>query len=65
MTLEEIEQRIRHIKDADGDDEAQHILEDDLYKDVLRAIACGAANAPKLAAAVLKADDLEFSRWCA
>lgn len=34
----EIQSRIRKIRKADGDAEAQHVMEDSLWGDVLRAV---------------------------
>lgn len=40
-------------------------MQDDLYLDVLRAIAAGANNAAELAAAAMLVEDIDFCRWCA
>lgn len=39
MTGYEIQRRLRKIREAHGDAEAQHSMEDDLHCDVLRAVA--------------------------
>lgn len=39
MTNYEIQRRIRRIRRLDGDPEAQHEIEDELWADVLRAVA--------------------------
>jgi len=49
----------------DGDHEAAHIAEDELYIKVLEAIASGYKNPDGLAIAALEAKDIEFDRWCA
>lgn len=66
MNVADVEARVQHIAEHGPDDpEGAHIEEDKLYKDVLGAIAAGHPDAPALAAAALKADDLDFSRWYA
>lgn len=66
MTVKEIQDRLEDIRvKHDGDDEAQHSKEDNLWEDVLRAISKGAINPRELATAALKSKDLSFSRWCA
>jgi len=48
------------------DDESAHAAEDRLHESVLQSIADGTAEDPKaMAAAALKTDDIEFSRWFA
>lgn len=63
ITLEEIKKRLKEIKRLRHDDEEAHIRQDDLYLDVLTAIASGAENAKQLAAEAIKAEDIEFDRW--
>ena len=65
MTIKDIEERILAIKTDRGDDESQHHAEDDLYEDVLQAIADGASNASELAKATLATKVIDFARWCA
>ena len=65
MTVEEVNDAIAAIKKHDGDDEVQHIREDNLHREVLQAIAVGAQNGQELAVAALKTMNLGFSRWCA
>lgn len=47
------------------DDERAHSAEDRLRGNVLRAIAMGNTDAPRLAAEVLLSSSISFSRWCA
>lgn len=61
MTRQYIEQRVAEIG-AMRDDEGQHAAEDDLRNEVLQHLA---DNGCELAAAVLKTNDLDFSRWFA
>lgn len=64
MTLDEVYQRVADIKAA-SDDEVAHAAEDDLYVDVLRAIAEGARGSKLLAQAALAARELGHARWYA
>lgn len=65
MDLSTVEEQIALIRAASGDDERQHVLEDSLYEDILKAIAEGAPNAAELAAAALKTKSMDFGRWYA
>jgi hypothetical protein len=65
VTTEEVRHRVDEIWESVNDDEHAHGLEDDLWQDVLRAIAAGAPNAAELATEALKTTDIEFARWCA
>ncbi|MBD3861399.1 hypothetical protein IEE86_16865 [Bacillus sp. 28A-2] len=64
MTVDEVKERVEDIRQIAFDDEAAHGMEDDLYNDVLGAIANGAGNPEKLASEALKTQDIEFYRWC-
>jgi len=44
MTKNEVKQRVKDIKDSADDYESAHSMEDDLYQDVLNAIAEGAED---------------------
>ncbi len=63
MDIAEVRSRIRSIKASKGDNEVAHSKQDELYEDVLRAIARGADRA--LAREALKVQKIEFERWCA
>jgi hypothetical protein len=63
ITVEEIRARVTEIDKLDS--ERAHDAEDQLWCDVLRAIAEGAHNASELAAEALKTEALDFSRWMA
>lgn len=65
VDLEEIRTRVARIEANRDDDETAHSQEDDLYTDVLRAIADGAPNASELAREALRTVDIDFARWCA
>lgn len=65
MTTEDVARRLAAVHAARDDDEVAHGLADDLHRDVLAAIAAGAADAPILAAAALRTETLDFARWCA
>ncbi|WP_024427708.1 hypothetical protein [Bacillus safensis] len=64
MTVDDVQERVEVIRQIALDDEAAHGMEDELYIDVLEAIANGADNPEKLAAEALKTQDIEFYRWC-
>lgn len=64
MKVSDVRNRVAKIK-RQHCDESAHCAEDELYADVLRAIADGAPDAGKLARAALKTKDLNFSRWYA
>lgn len=63
MNIQEIEEEIERIKEARGDQEIAHLLEGDLWHDVLGAIADGADNPQELAAKCLETTTIEFDRW--
>jgi hypothetical protein len=66
MTPLEIRERVARIEGMKGDDEAAHTEEDDLWSDVLTAIASGACHSPGACAAeAIKTKAIRFSRWCA
>lgn len=65
MTIDEVAARIEKIKERVGDNESAHAEEDELYETVLRSIADGAENAQALAAAAIKAYDIDYQRWYA
>lgn len=65
LTAEDIARRLAEIHAAQDDDEAAHGKTDDLYRDVLAAIAAGATDPELLASAALRAETLDFGRWCA
>lgn len=68
MDIEEIRERVQRIAIiAEHDDEGAHAAEDDLYVDVLRAIAEMDPLNPsgQFAREALKAWAIEFERWCA
>lgn len=62
--LDEIEFRVGEIRDVAPDYEQAHAMEDDLFRDVLAAIADGQQGARKLATEVLKSSEIEFPRLC-
>ena len=65
VTIHDVEKRLKAINEIKNDDEAAHAMEDNLWCDVLEAIASGAANPQKLAKAVLRSRECGFARWCA
>lgn len=68
MTPADVRRRveiIRKLAVPGADYEALHGMEDDLYKDVLRAIAEGVLEPQAVAAAALRAEKIEFPRYAA
>jgi len=63
MTEEEVRQRVSSIELLDP--ETAHSEEDGIHQDVLKAIAEGAKNPERLAAAALDTLKFDFSRWYA
>lgn len=64
-TTGEILAKVAEIQEVEDDPEQAHAMEDDLYIQVLRAIADGAENAAELAEAALQSQLLDFDRWTA
>lgn len=65
MTIDEIQERLCKIRTMKDDEEAAHGCEDDLYLDVLTAIANGADNPRELAALAIVSKKIDFARWYA
>ena len=69
MKLEDVQARVKEIEDVAGDYEVAHIREDELYADILKAIANGEIHsieeAKLLCAEALKTEQIDFARWCA
>ena len=66
MDAKYISEKIKLIESiGDNDPEVSHSLEDNLYKEVLEAIANGAENPSELAKEVLKVSEINFARWYA
>jgi hypothetical protein len=65
--MNEIHRRVADIADMNGDDEAQHSMEDDLRQDFIRYVADLSDNSitSAMARAVLQTSDMDFARWCA
>ena len=63
MKITSIEKRVQEIHDAAGNGlGTAHGLEDDLYFDVLQAIAKGSGNPREMAEAALKTREVEIWR---
>ena len=62
MTIEEVRETLRQIDAAKSDDEKAHSMRDDLWQDVLEALA---DEGSELAREALKSEDIRFCRWCA
>jgi len=66
MTTDEAKRRVEEIRAIRGDDESAHAAEDQLYRDILKAIAEGKAENPAaLCAEGLRTRRIRFCRWCA
>jgi hypothetical protein len=66
MNVSEVEARVAQVAAiGDDDPEQAHHLEDELWRDVLAAIADGAEHPAELAAAAMKVWDPERIRWYA
>jgi hypothetical protein len=64
MTPEKIKQRIKEIEKIKDDDEQAHIKEDELWFEVLLAIAEGHEEARGLATEAIQTRFVKFHRWC-
>ena len=58
MTVDEVEEKVNHIKAIVDDIEGAHWRENKVHIEVLQAIASGAPNPQELAKAALKTLDL-------
>ena len=65
VNWQEVAARVEAIAGMVGDDEVAHSAEDELWHDVLMAIANGDDEPQKLAAEALHTRDFDFHRWCA
>lgn len=66
MDIEDVNRCLANIEREKDDPERAHDMQDDLFRDVLRAIADGETdNAAALALAALKVDKIEFARYTA
>lgn len=63
-TEQEAEAMLERIRNAAGDDEVAHGLEDDLWEGVLEAIAANFCEDPRsVAATALQSRQIKFERW--
>lgn len=66
MTEDELQQRVDALRELHGDDEMAHSQEDEIWADVLRAIASGYGASPmRLAQIALTTREIKFCRWYA
>lgn len=63
MSPEEVRQRVKAIDEIADDVELAHAAEDKLHRDVLRAIADGAAKPRELALAAIATQHLGLDRY--
>ena len=63
MDIKDIIEQVKEIKDEELDPEVAHLLEDNLYEQVLNAIASSKCSDPKsFAKEALKTKDILFRR---
>ncbi|MBD0888705.1 hypothetical protein GRI01_00410 [Lactobacillus gasseri] len=66
MEIKDVIDGVKEIKEEQSDPEVAHLLEDNLYEQVLNEIAFGkCSNSKKIAKEALKTKDIPFSRWYA
>ena len=65
MNWQEVAERVEQVGVLAHDPEAAHAAEDELWHDVLMAIATGADDPHKLAGEALHTRDFDFPRWAA
>ncbi len=66
MDIKDVIDQVKEIKEEQLDPEVAHLLEDNLYEQVLKEIAFGSCSNPKfLAKEALKTKNISFRRWCA
>lgn len=66
MDIKDVIDQVKEIKEAQLDPEVAHLLEDNLYEQVLNEIAFGNCSNPKtFAKEALKTKNISFSRWYA
>jgi len=66
MTPKAVKQWLKAIESNKFDDEHAHCMEDSLYEALIRAIASGKAENPKLCCKkALETKNIGFARWCA
>ena len=66
MEIKDVIEQVKEIKEEQSDPEVAHLLEDNLYEQVLNEIAFGkCSNSKKIAKEALKTKDIPFKRWYA
>lgn len=65
MTPEGVKERVAKIDVLGNDPESSHCAEDELFEDVLKAIAGGASDPADLAREAIKVLDFDHTRWYA
>jgi hypothetical protein len=65
IEIADVDARLREIEKAlEIDDGSAHFIEDQLYRDIVAAVAGGAADAIAMARLALSTRRLDFSRAC-
>ena len=66
MTIDEVKERVKAIAVIAHDPESAHVLEDQLWEDVLECISANWSDNPReLAAQALMTRGIDFERWYA
>ncbi|QLL68638.1 hypothetical protein GTO82_07205 [Lactobacillus johnsonii] len=66
MDIKDVVDQVKEIKEEQSDPEVAHLLEDNLYEQVLNMIASSKCSDPKsFAKEALKTKDILFRRWYA
>lgn len=66
QTIDDVRAAVEEIRAGADDAEGAHSAEDELWEEVLRAIAADACPDPKAwATEALKTKEIDFPRWCA
>jgi hypothetical protein len=63
MTVEQVQDRLKHIRSLADDPSEAHFEEKQLWRDVLIHTAAGGDDARLLAAAALECMKIDFERW--
>ncbi|QIZ04176.1 hypothetical protein [Limosilactobacillus reuteri] len=66
ITVKEVKDIVNSFTDSQNADyEGMHVEEDDMYEDVLSAVAEGDSHSKLLAREALKSKNVKFTRWYA
>ena len=65
MNLRQAKERVASIEAIQGDDEAAHSQEDELYLDFVKMVAKGTHKHAEIAREILRTKEMNCARWCA